>query len=112
TNDCVAMIDAFGAIGPRHWRGKRARDRAEQWIEVQIDTIRKDKDRTIENTPAHVIAHYNTPDGKLLDKRLAAVELINMTRPVVAISYYVVFAALALHQYPDCREKINSGGEE
>src|SRR5690625_695947 len=33
TKDLAAMIDAFGAVGPRHWEGRMARNRAEKWIE-------------------------------------------------------------------------------
>jgi fatty-acid peroxygenase len=39
-------------------------------------------------------------DGELLDARTAAVEVINVIRPTVAIAWYIVFAALALHDYP------------
>ncbi|MPN42772.1 Fatty-acid peroxygenase [bioreactor metagenome] len=39
---------------------------------------------------------------------MAAIELINILRPVVAISTYITFAALALHEYPQLREKLLS----
>jgi fatty-acid peroxygenase len=50
-------------------------------------------------------------DGKLLDVKIAAVELINVLRPTVANARYVVFAAHALHQHPQCREGLRSADE-
>jgi fatty-acid peroxygenase len=41
-----------------------------------------------------------------LDLRTAAVEVLNVLRPTVAIAWYVVFAAHALYQHPEAREKI------
>lgn len=38
--DFSAMVDAFGAVGPRHWKGRRARNRAEDWIREVIEDIR------------------------------------------------------------------------
>lgn len=42
---------------------------------------------------------------------MAAVELINLTRPVVAIARYITFAALALHQFPVYQRRILAGEE-
>lgn len=39
-DDFIDMVDAFGAVGPRHWKGRRARPRAEEWIEVMIEDAR------------------------------------------------------------------------
>jgi fatty-acid peroxygenase len=43
-----------------------------------------------------------------MDKHVTAVEIINILRPIVAISYYVTFAALALHHNPECIDKLKS----
>lgn len=32
TNDLSAMIDGAGSMGPRHWKGRLARNRIEKWI--------------------------------------------------------------------------------
>jgi fatty-acid peroxygenase len=37
---------------------------------------------------------------------MAAIELINLLRPIVAISTYITFAALALHHHPECLTKL------
>lgn len=39
---------------------------------------------------------------------MAAVELINILRPIVAIATYIAFSALALHENPECKTKLKN----
>ncbi|HEY9771763.1 MAG TPA: cytochrome P450 [Coleofasciculaceae cyanobacterium] len=112
TADLEAMIDASGAVGPKHWRGRQARQRAEKWIEDIIEQVRNNQLEIPEDSAAYAIAMHRDLEGKLLNKHTAAVELINILRPTVAIARYVTFAALALHQHPECRQKLQNGSEE
>lgn len=98
--DFSAMVYAFGAVGPEHWRGRRARGRAEKWISEIIEQVRGNKLCCEPNSPLHTMAFYKELDGKLLDVKVAAVELINLLRPIVAISTFITFSALALHENP------------
>ncbi|MFD1187046.1 cytochrome P450 [Pontibacter rugosus] len=107
--DFGAMVDAFGGVGWRWWRGRLARIRAEKWIGSIIENIRKGKMQTDKGTAAHVIAFHRELDGTFLDQKVAAVELINILRPTVAIATYITFCALALQQYPQYRDKLKSG---
>jgi fatty-acid peroxygenase len=107
-----AMIEGAGAVGPRNWKGLLLRSRTEDWARSIIVGTRAGHMAVPEGSPAYVIAMQREPDGALLDTQAAAVELINLLRPTVAVARYVTFAALALHQYPECREKIRSGGED
>lgn len=43
----------------------------------------------------------------MLDKQTAAVEVLNLLRPIVAISVYVDFTILAVHQYPEQVDKLH-----
>ncbi|WP_210489067.1 cytochrome P450 [Rufibacter aurantiacus] len=110
-SDFAAMVDAFGAVGPRHMRGRIARKRAEAWIEDVIERIRNGKLKVPENSPAHVIAFHRDIEDKPLDVHMAAVELINLLRPIVAIAWYITFGAVALHEHPVARRKIAEGEE-
>ncbi len=105
----VDMVDAFGAIGLRHRRGRRARARAEERIVEIIEGIRAGRIDVPENTAAHAMAWHRGLDGQFLDAKVAAVELINILRPIVAICWYVVFGALALHEHPECAEILRNG---
>jgi cytochrome P450 len=58
-----------------------------------------------------VVAAHRGPEGELLDLRTAGVELLNFLRPIVAVSRFIAFAALALLQEPRWRAKF-AGGEE
>ncbi len=105
-NDLASMVDAFGAIGDRYKEGRDARQRTEQWVTELVELIRAQRVQTDEHTAAHVISWHRSLDGELLDAKVAAVELINIIRPIVAIAYYVVFSAHALHTYPETHQKL------
>ncbi|RFU67023.1 cytochrome P450 [Peribacillus saganii] len=111
-SDFGAMVDAFGAVGPRHWEGRKARKRAEAWIEEIIEQIRNEKLDSPEGTAAYAMAWHRELDGKTLDKHMAAVELINVLRPLVAIATYITFGALALHEHPECRQKVTKDNQD
>jgi fatty-acid peroxygenase len=110
--DFSAMVDGFGAIGPRHFRGRSARNRAERWLSGMIEAVRSGRLKTLEGTALHEIAFHNEPDGSLMNARMAAIELINVLRPIVAISTFITFAAVALHKHPECKEKLRGGNRD
>src|SRR5699024_1594863 len=98
-------------VGPRYWQGRTARERTNKWAKAVIKNVRKGNIIPSENTPLHVIAWHRDLSGKLLNTKVAAVELINMLRPIVAIARYVTFGALALHSYPKVRERLEEDPE-
>src|SRR5699024_8412805 len=51
-------------------------------------------------------------NGDLLDTHTAAVEVINILRPTIAVSRYIIFAALAMHNYPKAKSVLLIGGED
>ncbi|MGE0911758.1 cytochrome P450 [Bacillus atrophaeus] len=108
-DDFSAMVDAFGAVGPRHWKGRRARPRAEEWIRDIIENVRAGKTEAEKGTALYEMAFHTELDGSRLDTQMAAVELINVLRPIVAISTFITFSALALHNHPEYKEKLKSG---
>ncbi|MCY8934266.1 cytochrome P450 [Bacillus atrophaeus] len=108
-DDFSAMVDAFGAVGPRHWKGRRARPRAEEWIRDIIENVRAGKTEAEKGTALYEMAFHTELDGSQLDTQMAAVELINVLRPIVAISTFITFSALALHNHPEYKEKLKSG---
>jgi fatty-acid peroxygenase len=48
-------------------------------------------------------------DGRALPAVTAATEFLNIVRPTVAVAWFVVFAAYALAEHPDWRERIAAG---
>ncbi|WP_099159194.1 cytochrome P450 [Virgibacillus ndiopensis] len=106
TSDLSDMIDAFGAVGPRHWMGRQARNRSEQWIRGIIGNVRAGKMDASEDTALYAMAWHRDLNGNLLRIQIATVELLNIVRPIVAIARYITFGAIALHNYPETREKL------
>lgn len=104
--DFAFMIDAFGGAGPRLWKGKLARSRAESWLTKIIEGVRDGSVRATPGSALHVMAHHREVDGEPLPARTAAVELINVIRPTVAVSWLITFAALALFEHPEMRERV------
>ncbi|WAH39214.1 cytochrome P450 [Alicyclobacillus dauci] len=111
-DDFSDMVDAFGAVGPRHWKGRRARTRAEEWIKQVIGDVRTGELKVPEGSALQAMAFYTEFGGRQLDTQMAAVELINVLRPIVAISTFITFTALALHEHPDCKEKLQTGDDK
>lgn len=109
--DMGMMIDGFATIGPRYWEGRCARKRSEQWVGEIIEDIRNNKLVLSKKSIAYTIAWFRDQNGKLLDTQVAAVELINIIRPIVAIATYITFGVLAMIQHPECKKlRANESG--
>lgn len=108
-DDLRAMFESATAVGPSHWAGRHARNRVEKWVGELIDQVRDGKLNPEEGTALHEFSLHRDLEGNLLDTKVAAVEVINILRPIVAISVYINFSALAVHHYPEEREKLKSG---
>ncbi|MBE0536233.1 MAG: cytochrome P450 [Phycisphaerae bacterium] len=108
----ASMIDGAGSVGPRNWMGMVRRSRTERWIRGAIDAIRGGRLAVDEASAAHAVAWHRELDGELLSTKVAAVELINLLRPTVAVAQYVMFAGLALHEHPECAERLRRNGDD
>jgi fatty-acid peroxygenase len=112
--ELAAMVDGAGSIGPRNLRGHVRRRSSERWAAATIRRIRAGQlpDGGERPFPAAAIARHRDAGGRPLDEAVAAVELLNLLRPIVATARFVLFAALALHRYPEAREAAHDGSAE
>jgi len=110
TPDVVALFDGAGAIGPRHWKARLARMRLERWLAGIVEEVRRGRADCDPASPLARVAHHLDADGQPLSPRVAAVEVLNLVRPVVAVSVYISFVAHALHQHPEQRGRVLAGG--
>jgi len=108
----TALFDAAGAMGPRHWWARLERRRVDRWIADVIERIRAGDEDPPEHSAARVVAWHRELDGSLLPPRVAAVELLNVLRPTVAVSVYLVFVAHAFHAHPGWRRKLAAAPDE
>lgn len=111
TRELGAMIDGTGAFGPRHWQARLLRARHERRIRRLVEAVRAGSLAAPAGTPLHAVVAHRSLDGSRLDRRIAAIELINLLRPIVAVARYVVFAALALHEHPGETAALQDGGD-
>ena len=112
TRELTGLFDAAGAVGPLHWWSRLARRRSDDWAASIIAEIRAGRQNPPEHSAAHVVAWHREPDGQLLSQHVAAVELLNVLRPTVAVAVYLTFVAHALRQFPDVWHSIRSSEEE
>ncbi|MFC0527457.1 cytochrome P450 [Phytohabitans kaempferiae] len=103
--DLVSMVDGFGSLGPRHWRARRARARRERWL-TDLVTRARGPGVAPAGTALAAVAEHEDADGTVLDARVAAVELLNVLRPTVAVCWFVAFTAHALHRWPGHRDRL------
>jgi len=101
-----AMVDHAGSFGPVNWRASLLRWRCEVWLRNVVRRIRDGSIAVPEDSPALVVATHREEGGALLRPAFAAIELLNLLRPTVAVARYMVFAALHLHRHPERRAEI------
>lgn len=106
-----SMFDDAGNFSRRHFRARARRKQAESWIGSLISEVREGKLKAAKDSALYTVANFKEEDGSLLPLRVAAVELLNLLRPTVAVSVFILFVAHALHYFPGHRTKISEDGK-
>ena len=106
TRQLSLLFDGAGALGLPHLKARRARHAADAWARSLIEAVRSEAGAPAHETALTCIAHHRDANGELLPAPVAAVELLNLLRPTVAVAVYAVLAAHALHQQPGQREAL------
>jgi fatty-acid peroxygenase len=106
TGELKAMIAGAGGIGPSTWHALLLRRKTERWAEELVMRVRGGDLAPGAPTALGVIASHRDDKERPLPPAVAAVELLNVLRPTVAVAYFGVFAALALHERPDCAQAV------
>ncbi|WP_432577604.1 cytochrome P450 [Kineococcus arenarius] len=104
--DLAAIVDGFGSAGPRFLRAVRARRRCERWAAQAVRDARAGRRPAPAGSALALVAEHRDPHGRPLDERTAAVELLNVLRPTVAVAWLVAQAAVALHGEPRWRHAV------
>jgi fatty-acid peroxygenase len=102
----AAMIGGAGAFGPRNWHGMLLRSRTERWARDLVARVRAGSLAVEQGSALHRLAAHVDADGAPLTREVAAVELLNLLRPTVAVAWYLVHVAHALHGHPAWRERL------
>lgn len=107
SRDLTAIVEGLGSPA-RYLRGRLARRRCEAWA---ADAVRAARRGVEGSAPVNVVASAVDDQGCLLPVEVAAVELLNLIRPQVAVAYFGAFVPLALRTRPDWVERVGSGGD-
>jgi fatty-acid peroxygenase len=111
-NQLEAMFDSAGALGLRHWKGRFSRNSTETWLRELVGQVRNGEVNAYIDSALYKMSWYQDKNGELLHEQIVAVELLNILRPIVAVSVYITFEALALYENPLEKEKLQTGGDE
>ncbi len=109
TRQLTALFDRVARSPADHLQTRLERRRAERWIAHMVHEVRVGHLALPEDSALRMIATHRDGGGNLLPPRVAAVEVLNLLRPTVAVSVFIVFAAHALHKHPECRAILGAG---
>jgi len=112
TAELSAMIEGSGGFGPGHVRARLLRLRCERWARSVIRAIREDRLPVSAESPAGRIALHRDLSGESLPLEAAAVELINLLRPTVAVGRFITFAAHALYVHGGAARRLAAHAPE
>jgi fatty-acid peroxygenase len=104
SRELAAIVDGFGVRGTAYPRAWLARLRATRWARRLVREVRQGTTHAGDGTP---LARLTSAEG--LSDTVAAVELLNILRPTVAVAYFGAFAAHALDSRPDWKERLAGG---
>lgn len=99
----ATIVDGFGAAGAAYPRGWAARWQSNAWARRIVAEVRSGRRVPAPGTPLLQVAGSGE-----LGVGVAAVELLNILRPTVAVAWPATFAALALAEHPQWRELLRS----
>jgi len=111
TAEFAAMIDGAGTVFRRTVQGLLRRSRTEHWARELVESVRAGRLTPAPDSPLAVIARHRDRDERALPVDIAANELINVLRPVVAVARFIVFGAQAMHEFPEWRPRLATGDD-
>jgi fatty-acid peroxygenase len=76
-----------------------------------VRRVREERLRVAPGTALAAAAAARSADGRPLPERVAAVALLNVVRPTIAVAWFIAFAGRALHEHPQWRDRIAAGDE-
>jgi fatty-acid peroxygenase len=105
----AAVLDGFATPGPAYAKAVLARRQIGRWA---AGLIRQTRHGQLDPPPGSALAAaaaLDTTRGRPVPDQVAAVALLNIVRPTVAVAWFIAFAAVALHQHPHWRQRIADG---
>jgi fatty-acid peroxygenase len=111
SREFLAMIDNAGSFGVPNWYGRTMRQRTEAWAREVVANAFEGSVPTKPGSALAILAAHRDSQGKQLPVGVAAIELLNVLRPTVAVGRFVVFAAWMLRRHPEWSVALESTDE-
>jgi fatty-acid peroxygenase len=108
TTDLSMMVDRAGRFGPANWNARRRRRTTERWIVSLVERVREG---TLSPPPGTALEVLSS-SADIETAEIAAVEVLNILRPILAVAVFIEFAATALVQHPRFRADFADGAED
>jgi fatty-acid peroxygenase len=99
------IVGGFGVLGPAYVKAAMARRRANTWA-TRLVRDQRTRQHAADGSWLDRVSSFVDADGRPLPERTAAVELLNILRPTVAVSWLAAFAALAMTEHPDWAKRL------
>jgi fatty-acid peroxygenase len=109
SRDLADVVAGFGFRGAAYARAWAARRRVDAWAR---DLVGRTRDGELRPAPGTALHAFALGGGAGLPVAVAAVDLLNVLRPTVAVSWLGTFAALALAEHPDEASRLVGSGSE
>ncbi|WP_279401661.1 hypothetical protein [Piscibacillus salipiscarius] len=85
------LFEYASKIGPKNIKSRWSRQKLESKLEDLIQKVRKERINVDRSRAFYQFSMHKDLNGELLDQHIAAVELLNLIRPLVAIAVYINF---------------------
>ncbi|PID04649.1 MULTISPECIES: cytochrome P450 [unclassified Sporosarcina] len=102
----ISMISGAVTSPIDHIKGIKDRNESEKWAQDLIEEARKHPVPGKEHLALYAFAHATDLDGELLPVEVAAVELLNIIRPTVALTVWVALMGHALFAERNVYEEV------
>ncbi|KKK69189.1 hypothetical protein LCGC14_2936520, partial [marine sediment metagenome] len=102
------LFEHAASVDLRQLVARLSRQRADRWAAAMVDDVRASRNAPLAGSALATVANWRDPGGALLPPHVAAVELLNILRPFVAISTFLTFVAHALATHPKEREMLRA----
>ncbi len=104
----ISMISGTVTSPIDHIKGVENRKKSEKWAQKLIVSARENPIAGKEQVALYAFAQATDLNGKLLPVEVAAVELLNIIRPTVALTVWAALMGHALFSRPDLKQQLQN----
>ena len=104
----ISMISAAVTNPATHIKGIDNRKKSEKWAQSLIENARINPVAGKEDVALYAFAKATDDHGELLPIDVAAVELLNVIRPTVALTVWIALMGHALFSRPDIYQRLHA----